>query len=135
MESNLQYAGAVHPLGKTRRAVPEPKVRKLSVPRCPAESAGAFIRRRVRSSSRRNLSIDLAETDAARIIPPRRHRSVQNSDETSKPLPVSCGTESSNPFPASGESCELSTPPRRAVGSNVQSVRSRGYQTGSTDPP
>ena len=56
--------------------------------------------------------LEVAETDAARIIPPRRHRSVQNSDETSKPLPVSCGTESSNPFPSSGESCELSVPER-----------------------
>jgi hypothetical protein len=58
-----------------------------------------------------------------------------------RPLPprepsfLARGTSSSNPASSSGESCELSTPPRRAVGSNVQSARSRGYQTGSTGPP
>jgi hypothetical protein len=36
---------------------------ELSVPRCPADSVGAFIRRRVGSSSRRNCSIGFAEAD------------------------------------------------------------------------
>src|SRR6516164_8295584 len=36
---------------------------ELSVPRCPADSAGAFIRRRVGSSIRRNRSIGFAEAD------------------------------------------------------------------------
>ena len=36
---------------------------ELSVPRCPADSAGAFMRRRVGSSSRRNRSIGFAEAD------------------------------------------------------------------------
>jgi len=36
---------------------------ELSVPRCPADSAGAFMRRRVGSLSRRNRSIAFAEAD------------------------------------------------------------------------
>src|SRR5262249_38982199 len=36
---------------------------ELSVPRCPAHSAGAIIRRRVGSSSRRNRYIGFAEAD------------------------------------------------------------------------
>ena len=38
------------------------------------------------------------------MIPPPTVRSAPNSDEASKPLSVSCGTESSNPFPSSKES-------------------------------
>jgi hypothetical protein len=38
------------------------------------------------------------------MIPPPTVRSAPNSDEASKPLCVSCGTESSNPFPSSKES-------------------------------
>jgi hypothetical protein len=57
----------------------------------------------VGSSNRRNRSIGFAEADdcpddaAAPTVGPELGRS-------SKPLRVSCGTESSNPFPSSGES-------------------------------
>ena len=37
--------------------------------------------------------------------------------------------------PPAASHANFSTPPRRAVGSNAQSARSRGYQTGSTGPP
>src|SRR6516162_10908837 len=46
-----------------------------------------------------------------------RQRQIRGS------VPAWCSrTGSSNPSPSSGESFELSTPPRRAVGSNVQSA-------------
>ena len=63
---------------------------ELSVPRCPADSAGAFIRRRVGSSIRRNRSIGFAEADDCPDGYRRADsRSALNSDEAPKPLPVS----------------------------------------------
>ena len=58
--------------------------------RCPADSAGAFIRRRVGSSIRRNRSIGFAEADDCPDGYRRADsRSALNSDEAPKPLPVS----------------------------------------------
>ena len=45
---------------------------ELSVPRCPADSVGAFIRRQVGSSSRRNRSIGFAEADDWPLVPSDR---------------------------------------------------------------
>jgi hypothetical protein len=52
-----------------------------------------------------NRSIGFAEADDCRddTAAPTVDR-PQNSDEASKPLAVSCGTKSSNPFLSSGES-------------------------------
>jgi len=88
----------------TRRAVPEPKVRKLSVPRCPAESAGASFGGEWAPRAAETSLLILPRPTLLGSYRRADSRSVQNSDEASKPLPVSCGTESSNPFPFSGES-------------------------------
>jgi hypothetical protein len=56
------------------------------------------------SSKGRNSSIGLSRPTTARMIPPRRRSIGPNSAEGSKPLPISFGTGSSNPFPSSGES-------------------------------
>jgi hypothetical protein len=55
-------------------------------------------------SWRPGTAIDLPRPTTTRMVPPRRRSISPNSAETSKPLPISRGTGSSNPFPSSGES-------------------------------
>ena len=75
--------------------------------RCPADSVGDFIRRRVGSSIRRNRSIGFAEADncpddtAAPTVDRPQTRTKPRNRYLSR---ASCGTESSNPFPSSGKS-------------------------------
>ena len=114
MDSNLQYAGAVHPL---RQPVELFRNRKFAnfqfrdaPPRARAPSFGGEWAPRAAETSllilpRPTLLGSYRRADS---------RSVQNSDEASKPLPVSCGTESSNPFPSSGESHKLFLRPASA---------------------
>jgi hypothetical protein len=98
---------------------------ELSVPRCLATAQRGRLHAAVNdnSSRRRNSSIGLPRPATARMIPPRRRSIGPNSADGSKPLPISCGTGSSNPASSCGESAT-----NRAAGAAKERRRGRGQR-------